>query len=160
MCSHENVLVFCKGKTLYNPQKEQTISEQVKKNNAKGVTRKQTKSYVEHMSNFKKDGRELPFNTLVYPKTVQNIRCVGRAGGSLHPTEKPLDLIKYFVETYTNAGALVLDNCAGSGTTGAGCIELGRDYILMEKDKGYFNDTIIPRLQNTISAQNSKLFNE
>jgi site-specific DNA-methyltransferase (adenine-specific) len=160
MLSHENILVFCKGKTLYNPQREQTISEQVRKNNAKGVTRKQTKSNVEHMANFKKDGRELPFNTLVYPKTVQNIKCVGRAGGSLHPTQKPIALFKYLIETYTNAGMRVLDNCAGSGTTGAACIELGREYILIEKESTYFNDTIIPRLQNTIATQNSKLFNE
>ena len=57
--------------------------------------------------------------------------------GKLHPTQKPVALFEYLIKTYTNKGDLVLDNCAGSGTTGVACKNLGRDYILIEKDKEY-----------------------
>lgn len=38
------------------------------------------------------------------------------------------------IETYTNTGDTVLDNCSGSGTVGVGCIETSRNFILIEKD--------------------------
>ena len=80
--------------------------------------------------------------------------------GKAHPTQKPIALFRYLIETYTNAGMRVLDNCAGSGTTGAACIELGREFILIEKDKTYFNEIILPRLGQVLAAQNSTLFVE
>jgi site-specific DNA-methyltransferase (adenine-specific) len=43
---------------------------------------------------------------------------------------------------------LVLDNCAGSGTTGVACENTGRNYILIEKEKEYF-DIIEKRLKGT-----------
>ena len=95
-----------------------------------------------------------------YPTEMLTFSLSSANKGRLHPTEKPIALFKYLIETYTNAGMLVLDNCAGSGTTGAACVELGREFILIEKESGYFNDTIIPRLTNAIATQNSKLFNE
>jgi site-specific DNA-methyltransferase (adenine-specific) len=54
-----------------------------------------------------------------------------------HPTQKPVALCEYLIRTYTNEGDLVLDNCAGSGTTGVACINTGRNYILMEKEPKY-----------------------
>jgi len=42
------------------------------------------------------------------------------------------------VKTYTNEGDIVLDNAAGSGTTGAACINLKRDFILIEKELNYY----------------------
>jgi len=55
----------------------------------------------------------------------------------LHPTQKPVALFEYLIKTYTNEGMLVLDNCAGSGTTGVACQNLNRNCILMEKDEQY-----------------------
>jgi site-specific DNA-methyltransferase (adenine-specific) len=49
-----------------------------------------------------------------------------------HPTEKPLELVKFFILNHTQPGAVVLDCFAGSGTTGLACLELGRDYILAD----------------------------
>lgn len=46
--------------------------------------------------------------------------------------------MEYLVKTYTNEGALVLDNCMGSGTTGVACMNTGRRFIGMEMDAGYF----------------------
>ena len=57
----------------------------------------------------------------------------------LHPTQKPLKLCSYLIETFSNEGDLVLDNCMGSGTTGVACKNLNRDFIGIELDEEYFN---------------------
>ena len=63
----------------------------------------------------------------------------------LHPTQKPVALLEYLIKTYTQEGDLVLDNCAGSGSTGVACINTNRDYILIEKEQEYI-DVINKRL--------------
>ena len=62
---------------------------------------------------------------LRHPKTIQKFN---RDRG-LHPTQKPVEMLKYFIKTYTNEGDLVLDNCMGSGSTGVACKELNRSFI-------------------------------
>ena len=57
--------------------------------------------------------------------------------GKLHPTQKPVALFEYLIKTYTQPGATVLDNCAGSGTTGAACDNTGRRFVLIENDAAY-----------------------
>lgn len=56
-----------------------------------------------------------------------------------HPTQKPLSLISDLVIKHSNPGDLVLDNFAGTGTTGHACLLNNRDFILIEKDINYFN---------------------
>jgi DNA methylase len=53
------------------------------------------------------------------------------------PTQKPVALFEYLIRTYTNEGDLLLDNCAGSGTTAMACENTGRQWICIEKDEGY-----------------------
>jgi len=53
----------------------------------------------------------------------------------IHPTQKPVPLFEYLIKTYTIEGDLVLDNCAGSGTSGIACLNTKRNYILIEKDE-------------------------
>lgn len=55
-----------------------------------------------------------------------------------HPTQKPLSLITNLIEKHSNPGDVVLDSFAGTGTTGHACSILKRDYILIEKNKEYF----------------------
>ena len=57
----------------------------------------------------------------------------------VHPTQKPVALLEYLIKTYTNEGAVVLDSCMGSGTTGVACKNLGRDFVGIEKEDKYFN---------------------
>jgi site-specific DNA-methyltransferase (adenine-specific) len=59
--------------------------------------------------------------------------------GKTHPTQKPVALFEYLIKTYTNEGDLVLDNCAGSGTTAVAAINTNRNYICIEKEKEYFD---------------------
>lgn len=56
-----------------------------------------------------------------------------------HPTQKPLELMKYLVETYSNEGDIILDFAMGSGTTGCACKELKRNFIGIELNKEYFD---------------------
>ena len=55
----------------------------------------------------------------------------------LHPTQKPVDLMQYLIESSTNEGDTVLDNCIGSGTTAVACINTGRNFIGIEKEENY-----------------------
>lgn len=59
------------------------------------------------------------------------------ADGRIHPTQKPVALYEYLIRTYTNAGELVLDMCAGSGTTGVAAVNTGRRVICIEQREDY-----------------------
>jgi len=61
---------------------------------------------------------------------------VGRS--KIHPTEKPVALMSYLIESSSNEGDTILDFTMGSGTTGVACKNLNRDFIGIELDKGYF----------------------
>lgn len=56
-----------------------------------------------------------------------------------HPTQKPLQLISDLINKHSNPGDLVLDTFAGTGTTAHACLNLNRNYIMIEKDENYFN---------------------
>jgi site-specific DNA-methyltransferase (adenine-specific) len=71
-----------------------------------------------------------------YPKNLINISNASQKD-KVHPTQKPVELYEYMIKTYSNEGDLVLDNCAGSGTTGIACKNLGRNFILIEKEEKY-----------------------
>ena len=58
--------------------------------------------------------------------------------GSLHPTQKPTDLLEYLIKTYTKENETVLDFTMGSGSTGVACVNTKRDFIGIELDKEYF----------------------
>ncbi len=57
---------------------------------------------------------------------------------SLHPTQKPVELLEYLIKTYTNEGETVLDNTMGSGSTGVACVNTNRNFIGIELDDEYF----------------------
>lgn len=73
-----------------------------------------------------------------YPKSILKY---DRENG-LHPTQKPLELMKYLIKTYSNEDDVVMDNCMGSNTTGLACKELNRQYIGIEKDKNYYDVSV------------------
>lgn len=73
------------------------------------------------------EGKKYKSNVLEYKKDY----------AGLHPTQKPVALIEDLIKTYTNEGETVLDNCAGSGTTGVACLNLKRNFILIEKEAEY-----------------------
>ena len=74
-------------------------------------------------------------------KRITDIWKFDRVSGKtqLHQNQKPLELIKQCIEKHSQIGDLILDPFAGSGTTGVACKNLNRNYILIEKDEGYYN---------------------
>ena len=131
---HEDIVVFSKEKHKYNP-----IMEKGKKRIKNGKTNSSTNA-------FNVKGANKIFNNKYYPKSILEISNAKRTG-RLHSTQKPVALFKYLIKTYTNKGNLVLDNVAGSGTTGVACQNTDRDYILIEKEQKYI-DVIKERLES------------
>jgi site-specific DNA-methyltransferase (adenine-specific) len=78
-----------------------------------------------------------------YPKTlIEHIKVMNNLSkdkAGLHPTQKPIELMEYFVKTYTNENDTVLDFTMGSGSTGVACKKINRNFIGIEMDKNYFN---------------------
>lgn len=132
---HENIIVFGLGKTTYNPQK--TDLDLVRK-------WKQTKQNSDATAPAIIGATGIVVGK--YPKTIQKFGAAKFEGNIKHPTQKPVALFEYLIKTYTNEGDLVLDNCAGSGTTGVACKNTNRKYILIEKEQEYI-DIINKRLQ-------------
>ena len=76
--------------------------------------------------------------------------------GSLHPTQKPTDLLEYLIKTYTNENEVVLDFTIGSGSTGAACANTNRKFIGIELDNNYF-DIASKRIEEAFfNAQNKE----
>ena len=122
MMRHENILVFCNGTLIYYPIKTERV---------KPITGYATKSEHYPKANFDKKQRTY---TDKYPTSIIEFKKIKN---TIHPTQKPVALFEYLIRTYTNEGDTVLDNCAGSGTTGVACLNTGRKFILIEKDAGY-----------------------
>ena len=75
---------------------------------------------------------------LVQPSDVLEFNVVPNRNGKVHPTQKPIELLEWLINTYSNENDLVLDNTMGSGSTGVACKNLNRDFIGIEKDEKYF----------------------
>lgn len=71
-----------------------------------------------------------------YPRSIQKFNT--QKNHSVHPTQKPVDLLEYLIKTYTNEGDTVLDSCMGSGSTGVAAVNTNRSFIGMELDEKYF----------------------
>jgi site-specific DNA-methyltransferase (adenine-specific) len=141
MKEHETVLIFSKGKWTFNKQMQERIGSR------KGKTTTSTfNSKSECYREFEERG-VVKIPELRVPRSIQRFT---RERG-LHPTQKPVSLFEYLIKTYTNEGDLVLDNCAGSGTTGVACMNTNRNYILIEKEEKYI-DTINNRLSKRIEG--------
>lgn len=72
----------------------------------------------------------------VIPNTIT---YSGGLGNKIHPTQKPIELLEYIIELFTNRDDIVLDTFAGSGSTGKACENTGRNSILIERDKDMYN---------------------
>ena len=88
-------------------------------------------------------------------KTKDNVLYFPRQQkGSLHPTQKPIQLMEYLIKTYTKENDIVLDNCMGSGSTGVACINTNRKFIGIEKEEKYFN-IVKERIEKAYNEVNS-----
>lgn len=139
MKAHENILVFYKKLPTYNPQKTKGHKRKVSsaKNRAKCIERRNNTDNI--YNNEYPDKIKGYDSTERFPRSVLKFKS-DKQLSSIHKTQKPLALCEYLIKTYTNEGDLVLDNTAGSGTTGLAAKNLGRGYIMIEKDDKFYED--------------------
>ena len=134
----EVISVFSNGKTangslnnmIYNPQGTEEVNEEWSRpshymSGDKGVNPARKSHKLSRVI----EKRGYPRQVLDFPNPNKNVN---------HPTEKPVELMEYLINTYTNEGDTVLDFTMGSGTTGVACRNLNRNFIGIELDEKYF----------------------
>jgi len=134
MGKHESILIFsfagcsknAKPRMIFNPQGliyKPKITKGKKANATEHrVARTDQKDFISYYTNY-------PNNILKFDSEFDTI----------HPTQKPVELLKYLIKTYTNEGMTVLDNTAGSLSTAIACLETNRNYIVIEKENKYYD---------------------
>jgi len=127
----EEVVIFYKKQSLYNPQMIKYVgykrSNKVKNGKLGKLldnTERKVKKYID-------TGYRYPTQVLKIQRDILK--------SNLHPTQKPVALFEYLIKTYTNEGDLVLDNVAGSFTTAIASENLKRNWICIEKEEKYCN---------------------
>lgn len=121
---HEDICVFYDRQSTYNPQMQggTPYDKGVRKNQLSG-------SYGDFSPvRVKSSGERYPTD-VVYFKTAES------EGPVWHPTQKPVELARYLVRTYSNPGDLVLDNAFGSGSFLVGALLEGRNFVGIEKNE-------------------------
>lgn len=128
LIAHEDIMIFYKNKPTYNPQKTQGKpynKGREKRTEIEAVGKIGSGNIIENKSGLRN------------PRSVQYFVTAEREG-KLHPTQKPIKLIEYFIKTYSNENDTILDNTMGSGTTMLACKNLNRNGIGIEKDPQYY----------------------
>lgn len=121
---YEEVCVFYKQQPFYNPQmmNGESYDKGIRKDQLSG-------SYGDfNPVRVKSNGERYPVD-LIYFKTAES------EGKVYHPTQKPIELGRYLVRTYSNKGDLILDNTFGSGSFLVAALEEGRNFVGIEKNE-------------------------
>lgn len=122
----EEILVFSRGYTVYNPQglKEVYIQSGRKNKLSRGVYYGSSvnQNYIQTIGNY-------PHRIIEFSDVYHN---------RIHESQKPVALLEYLIKTYSNEGDLILDNTCGSGSTLEAAERTKRNSIGIEKDKDYF----------------------
>lgn len=121
---HEDVCVFYRKQPVYHPQmvEGKPYDKGIRKNQLSG-------SYGDFQPvHVHSNGKRYPTD-IVYFKTAES------EGKVFHPTQKPVELGRYFVRTYTNPGDVVLDNTSGSGSFLVSALLEGRNFVGIEKNE-------------------------
>ena len=121
---HEDVCIFYQRQPKYNPQMTQGTAYD------KGVRKNQLSGCYGDFEpvRVQSDGERYPTD-IIYVKTAES------EGEVLHPTQKPVELGRYLIRTYTEPGNVVLDNTCGSGSFLVAALLEGRNFIGIEKNE-------------------------
>lgn len=129
LSAHETILVFADGQTPYYPQ---FTTGHKPYNAGSRLVLKPNQTYgAFNLRPGKGDDTR-------FPRSVLRFNGVNGAEKQEHPTQKPVDLMKYLISSYTYKGEIVLDFTMVSGTTGVACVETGRNFIGIEREPDYF----------------------
>jgi site-specific DNA-methyltransferase (adenine-specific) len=126
MRNHEHILVFYRKLPTYNPQKY--VGKMRDKGNKGSRTTTNYGTFKPTVSR----------NDEYFPQSVVDFSNGDRTKENDHPTQKPLDLIRYLILTYSNKEDVVFDGYMGSGTTAIACITEKRNFIGSELNKEYY----------------------
>lgn len=132
---HENIEVFYKKQPTYNPQ-------MIKRDKVLDTTRwKMDKlNNAECYGNIgmndvnKKYTHKYPTSIFSYNRSMKECNNTKR----LHTNQKPIDMLIYYIKTYSNEGDLILDFTSGSCSLAEACINTNRNFICIEKDEHYY----------------------
>lgn len=128
---YEEICIFGNSKGTYNPQMKDRVGV--------GKACYNYDHYCGSSNHVKYDKIKKKYDPdKVQPSDILEFNVVPNRNGKVHPTQKPVELLEYLIKTYSNEGDSVLDNTMGSGSTGVACKHLNRDFIGIERDKGYF----------------------
>jgi len=136
MRKHEDICVFYKGQPVFNPQKTPGLPYN------RGIRSKQTGSYG-HMppaNIVNETGARFPVDVLEYDDFIYTNNVQTNADRYYHPTQKPLELGRYLVRTYSNSGAIVLDNACGAGSFLVSAALEGRNFIGIELNQHCYKE--------------------
>jgi len=136
MKAHENVLIFYRRLPTYNPQKTTGHKPFGAVKPRKDIPEPKVKRNYNHLTEtFGNDGT----TTDRYPRSVQKFPVINNDNPlKFHPTQKPVEMIEYFIKTYSNEYDTILDNCMGSGSACIACINTNRHYIGIESNAEYY----------------------
>ena len=136
---HEIISVFSKEKCNYYPQ----MTDGKPYISGKGTSGDITGNVIKTQT--KNNGTR-------YPRSIQKF-TTDKAKGSFHPTQKPILLLEYLINTYSKQFETVLDFTMGSGSTGVACVNTNRNFYGIELDNTYFEiaKKRIEDAQNSIS---------
>jgi site-specific DNA-methyltransferase (adenine-specific) len=126
MRQHEDILIFCHGKMPYFPQ--------LRKKDRHNIRPHGNTAMSDNYGSFnEKRERSIPEN-MTYPSSVISI---ANEQSINHPTQKPLKLFLYLINSYSADKSIILDPFMGSGTTLVAAKELGRKAIGIELEEKY-----------------------
>lgn len=127
----ECISIFYKKQCTYNPQMLEYTGPKRKNKIGDGKLGLLSDSGNKKPFEYKDNGKRYPTQIWKFKRDILT--------SNLHPTQKPVDLLRTLIRTFTNENDLVLDNCMGSGSTGVACILENRKFIGIELDKTYFD---------------------
>ena len=82
------------------------------------------------------------FNIPDGDKIVKNVFEVKKDINNIHPTQKPVPLLKRLIEIFSNEGDTILDFTSGSGSTGIAAVKCGRKFVGIELDENFYKQSI------------------
>ena len=136
---HEDILIFYRTLPTYNPQKWKGKPQRWKNQSPLYVRTDNYRTCVQPRSGYENSaGIYYPRDVIDFAVMFSGAPKYGDKAYTVHPQEKPVDLLEYLIKTYTNEGETVLDATMGSGSTGVAAINTGRDFIGFEKEQNFF----------------------
>ena len=147
----ENICVFYKKQCTYNPIKNKAGNKVTNKPKVKNNDSITTAKGFCNIRPYNDDGTRYPIDILEFNRVP--------LGQTVHNTQKPVALLEYLINTFSNENEIVLDFTMGSGSTGVATVNTNRDFIGIELDKNYY-DIAVKRIEQAQKSKEYSLFKE